>query len=198
MDRALIERMIGATVLVLLLVIVAPAVLDGSRQESLSDGDSPSGDRVRTEVIVLNESGERSSRIEPADQAEAETSVREAELIAVPEPVSEPPREQAAAAAPAVKVASERQEAGAQDAVRAAGGFAVQLGSFREQANASQFADKIKGKGFPVFVQSAGSPAGPVYRVYAGPRPTRDAAEKLTATLAKAGYDGMVIDMSSN
>ncbi len=31
MDRALVERMIGAAVLVLLLVVVAPAVLDGRK-----------------------------------------------------------------------------------------------------------------------------------------------------------------------
>ena len=54
MDRALIERMVGAVVLVLLLVVVAPALLDGRRvvdRESLNSGvDGP----TRTEVIVLN------------------------------------------------------------------------------------------------------------------------------------------------
>ena len=56
MDRALLERMIGAIALVLLLVIVAPALLDGTR-ESGSDRISGAQDNqdVRTEIIVLNE-----------------------------------------------------------------------------------------------------------------------------------------------
>lgn len=191
MDRALIERMVGATVLVLLLVIVAPALLDGSRPQPSADADSDSGQQLRTEVIVLNESGERSLRRAPVEIDEPESQA----TAVLPPPAT------AAAAQPVAKPVAEKPEPPVKPAQTNAttdSGYAVQLGSFRDQSNADQFAARIKRKGFPVFVQSASSSAGSVYRVYAGPRPTRDAAENLTATLAKSGYDGIVIDMSSN
>jgi len=54
MDRALIERMVGAVVLVLLLVVVAPALLDGRRDSDGDGRDSDPDESIRTEVIVLN------------------------------------------------------------------------------------------------------------------------------------------------
>ncbi len=193
MDRALIERMVGATVLVLLLVIVAPALLDGSRTEPDGSNNAEAGQQLRTEVILLNESEARraaqsaSSASDNRDSPAPSMATQEA-TVAVSAAESERPAAQE----------PERSAAKAVAEARARGNFAVQLGSFREQANAAQFAGRIRRKGFSVFVQPADSSSGQVYRVYAGPRPSRDAAESLTATLAQSGYDGIVVEMASN
>jgi cell division septation protein DedD len=77
-------------------------------------------------------------------------------------------------------------------------GFAVQVGSFSQQDNAQQFADQLKKKGFAVFVTPGKTSAGTVFRVYAGPRSTRSAAENLAGVLKSAGYKTMVIELDAN
>ena len=55
MDRALLERMIGAVVLVLALVVFAPALLDGSRE----DGRPLQADRANeTRVLIVNKAND--------------------------------------------------------------------------------------------------------------------------------------------
>ncbi|MDP6437477.1 MAG: SPOR domain-containing protein [Gammaproteobacteria bacterium] len=185
MDRALIERMVGAGVLVLVLVLFAPALLDGRRD----DPDLAAfGEGMRTEVIVLNAPLD-------ADQPAGEPDERSTELPAI-QPKSSPATK---APAPA-KVAPTTS---AQPAVtkpeatktKAPTGFAVQLGSFSQRANAEKFALGVRDEGFEVFITRAGASSGPVYRVHAGPRSSRAAAENLAGMLAASGRSVMVVDL---
>jgi cell division septation protein DedD len=84
----------------------------------------------------------------------------------------------------------------AADTVKAAG-FAVQLGSFGQAANAQKYAAELNAKGFAAFVRSGSTATGEIHRVYAGPRPSRDAAQQLAAVLGSAGYRGIVVDLSA-
>jgi len=200
MDRALIERMLGAIVLVLLLVVVAPALLDGSRSERSSD-EQYAAEELRTEIIVLNDS---QPKADAYTQPEPESAPSEPLVErSAPEPDSVPPKS-APPPAPVKQPATVKKAASSQPknisasaTTNGVGDFAVQLGSFRERANASDYANGIKRKGFAVFVRSGQSSSGAVHRVYAGPRPSRAAAEKLVTTLAAAGYDGMVVDLGA-
>ena len=54
MDRELLERMIGAVVLLVLLVFVAPAMLDGSNDSSLSESLNSASGSSRVETIILD------------------------------------------------------------------------------------------------------------------------------------------------
>jgi DedD protein len=74
-------------------------------------------------------------------------------------------------------------------------GFAVQLGSFTEQANATRYATRIKGAGFNAFVVRGAAANGSIYRVYSGPEATRDAADQLAGKLKSAGYSVMVVEL---
>jgi cell division septation protein DedD len=167
MDRSLLERMVGAVVLVLLLVLLAPALLDGEQTESGTVDDVRTAGRTRTEVIVLNE------------PSRATTS---APQKAVRTPVERP------VAAPQ-KSSPERIAA-----VEPTSGFAVQLGSFSQRANAQQYAAKLEQGGYGVIVAQGATASGSVYRVYAGPAKTRPEAEKLAA---KLGGAGLVVDLDS-
>jgi DedD protein len=171
MDRSLLERMVGAVVLVLLLVLLAPALLDGEQTESGTVDDVRTAGRTRTEVIVLNEPS-RATTSTP--QKAVSTPV--ARAVAAPQKSSPPER-----------IA----------AVEPTSGFAVQLGSFSQRANAQQYAAKLEQGGYGVIVAQGAAASGNVYRVYAGPAKTRREAEKLAARLDGAGYSTLVVELDS-
>lgn len=70
--------------------------------------------------------------------------------------------------------------------------FAVQLGSFKDAANAATLRGKAAGEGINAYVE----PAGDKTRVRAGPFPSRDAAEAAAARLRKAGIPATVTPAS--
>jgi DedD protein len=177
MDRTLVERMVGAVVLVFLLVIFAPALLDGSADNGAAeDAGDASDSGTRTQVIILNA---------PVN-APVNTPVQ-----AVDAP-REAPRKVAVAAAPvaAAKSSTVVEKAPPQ-------GFAVQLGSFSAVANARRYTSEVKAQGFNVFVIRASSSGAAVYRVYSGPESSREKAGALAGKLKAAGHNVMVVDLGS-
>jgi DedD protein len=189
MDRALIERMVGAVVLVLLLVVVAPALLNGRRAFDRDTNESAADGPTRTEVIVLNAplGGHEVSR--PVSGDEPVKSAVKPTRVAVSKSVP------VAGKAPAPVV--EQKVSPRPEPARQIEGYAVQIGSFGKKGNADQFAAGLSGEGYAVFVMQAKTAAGTVYRVNAGPRTTRDAAEKLAAVISKSGHSVMVVELGS-
>jgi DedD protein len=189
MDRALIERMVGAVVLVLLLVVVAPALLDGRRASDREARGSVSDGSTRTEVIVLNAPSGGQEVSPPVMGAKpvkpAVQSTRVAASKSIPAAAKEPAR------------VTEQKNSAPRESARQPEGYAVQIGSFGNKDNADQFAAGLSGEGYAVFVMQAKAAAGTVYRVNAGPRATRDAAEKLAAVISKSGHSVMVVELGS-
>jgi DedD protein len=194
MDRALLERMVGAVVLVLLFVVFVPALLDGRQgdqdgDEGRSDGPATRG-ATRTEVIVLNAAETAApsvaETIKPQVKAPQKPTPKAAPVVKATEAKQQAPKKQQAA--------QKQQVAQKKQAPRE--GFAVQLGSFANPDNAARFATRIREADYPVFVIKAAAPSGAVYRVCAGPRPTRDEADKLAARLKADGQNVMVFDLS--
>ena len=70
--------------------------------------------------------------------------------------------------------------------------FVVQLGSFKDAANAATLRGKAVGEGINAYVE----PAGDKTRVRAGPFPSRDTAEAAAARLRKAGIPATVTPAS--
>ena len=71
-------------------------------------------------------------------------------------------------------------------------GFAVQLGSFSNAANARGLRDKLEAKGYTAFVQTEGS----VTRVYVGPQKSRAKADEVKKQLLeKAKLKGFVVKL---
>jgi DedD protein len=193
MDRALLERMVGAVVLVLLFVVFVPALLDGRQDDAGKTSDnSTARTGIRTEVIVLNAaetappSVTESPKPPPATPKKtvAPPPAQPKKTVAPPAkttPTKAPKAQPVATAKPKRQVPRE--------------GFAVQLGSFSSRDNAMAFAAKVEAADYPVFVIRAAANGGAVYRVCAGPRPTREAADKLAAKLAAEGQSVMVFDL---
>jgi DedD protein len=72
------------------------------------------------------------------------------------------------------------------------GSFVVQVAAFTDRYGALSLARKLKGAGFPGYVEAAATGKGEVHRVRVGPYASREAADAARAKLKAAGYDGMV------
>ena len=195
MDRALKERIIGAAVLVLFVVLVVPVFLDGPPEPSeiISERVPLPGqedqeirtvvlDRDRTEPVPAA-SSELPATVEPA-AARSDTT---AETESAPEPEPQP-AESAPGADPVNRPAPAQAPAAS-----ATGMWAVQLGSFGNEANAERLAADLRKQGFAAFLSRLQSDSGTLHRVRVGPQKDRESAEEMAARLAKAGHKGQVV-----
>jgi DedD protein len=183
MDRALKERIIGAAVLVVFVVLVVPVFLDGPPQ---------SGEIVSERVPLPGQAAERETRTvvlerdrdEPVPVAAAEPQARppqqsgpESQTEPEPEPVS-------------VARSEPRPEPGTEPEP---GKPAAQLGSFGNQQNAERLAADLRKQGFAAFLSQLSTDSGQLHRVRIGPQKDRESAEAMAARLAKAGHKGQVV-----
>jgi DedD protein len=175
------RRLIGASALALLAVVVLPMVMDHDPRPPAQDIQVriPSQDGAGM-------SGGLASRIlpgkAPTPLPPAAQSRPEAMAEAKPEIVSENEAKATMPAKPEVK------------APAAAGGgeWVVRLGAYKDAANVKQLQAKLKGMGVPSYTEKFDSPQGPRMRVRAGPFSTKEAAEKVQARAKAIGVDGSV------
>jgi DedD protein len=167
MDRALKERIIGAAVLVVFVVLVVPVFLDGPPE---------SGDIVSERVPLPGQAAE-------TPQPEPEQTAQNAQ----PDPEPRPePEEKPAPSEPAAQQA-------AVPADSPTGMWAVQLGSFTNQQNAERLAADLRKQGFAAFLSQLSTASGQLHRVRIGPQKDRESAEAIAEKLAKAGHKGQVV-----
>jgi DedD protein len=203
MDRALKERIIGAAVLVVFVVLVVPVFLDGPPQngEVVSErvplpGQASEGEtrtvvleRDRDEPVpVAAPVAEPDTRRQPPAQPEPTPEPEqepEPEPEHEPEPVSES-EPKTAAARPATQ-----QPASSGDS--STGMWAVQLGSFGNQQNAERLAADLRKQGFAAFLSELATDSGELHRVRIGPQKDRESAEAMAERLSKAGHKGQVV-----
>ena len=172
MDRALKERIIGAIILVLFIVLVVPVFLDGPAKngEIISEHVSlpgQSGQQNRTVVL-------KRDRTEPVPAAIVDKTSTQA--VNVPAEVK---RETAPA-----PIAAETSPTGM---------WAVQLGSFSERENAERLAAELKELKFAAFLSQSPSESGNLHRVRIGPLKDRASADAMAERLQKAGHKGQVV-----
>ena len=75
-----------------------------------------------------------------------------------------------------------------------AGFFTVQVGAFRDRANAERLRDRLSASYSPIFIQQLDSPNGMYYRVRVGKISGEDAAHSLGEQLrAKEGFTPFVV-----
>lgn len=77
-----------------------------------------------------------------------------------------------------------------------AGAFAVQLGALKTADDANKLRDRVKGAGYPAFVDKVDSNGTTLWRVRVGPEVDRAAADKLKAGIKdKLKLDGIVVTL---
>lgn len=195
MDRALKERIIGAAVLVVFVVLVVPVFLDGPPEngEIVSErvplpGQAAEGE---TRTVVLDR-----DREEPVPVAAAEPESRRPQqaqdtAAVEPEPKPEPASEPESEPEPAPAEPATQQVTQATDSPT--GMWAVQLGSFGNQENAERLAADLRKQGFAAFLSQLSTGSGQLHRVRIGPQKDRESAEATAQRLAKAGHEGQVV-----
>ena len=195
MDRALKERIIGAVVLVLVVVLVVPVFLDGppSEEEIISTSvPLPGQSDQKTQTVVLDR-----DRKEPVPAASSTTTE---EPKPEPRPISreQPEEPRVAAEQPAPDPVPERQPPPtepreATPTTSATGMWAVQLGSFGNQENAERLAADLRSQGYAAFLSKLATGSGELHRVRVGPQKDRESAEAMAERLQKAGHKGQVV-----
>ncbi len=196
MDRALKERIIGAGVLVLFVVLVVPVFLDGS----------PGDNEIVTERVLLPGQSEqahqtvvldrdRNNPVPIASSGPVESAAQTNQTAGSREPQRTPPPEKQNVAErvdkESVAVAAVARAAPARDS--STGMWAVQLGSFSNQKNADRLAASLRKQGFAAFLSQLSTTSGNLHRVRIGPQKDRQSAEAMAERLRKAGHIGQVL-----
>ncbi len=196
MERALKERIIGAAVLVVIVVLVVPVFLDGPPDHAGIVTETvllPGQDGQATQTVVLDR--DRSEPVPTASsQAQKATPV-------VSKPASPPAQEQPAPGPVTTKAPTKTEPArdeaptpkAAPPAVSPTGMWAVQLGSFANKDNAERLAADLRKQGYAAFLSQLANDGSELHRVRIGPQKDRDGAEAMAARLLKAGHKGQVV-----
>ena len=172
MDRALKERLIGATVLVVVMVLVVPVFLDGSPTDR-----SAAPAMIEQPIDLPGRPADKGARTVVLDRRRSEPlpAGRRAAPVA----------DEAAAAEIAAAPADPKRSA--------TGLWAVQLGSFSSQANADRLAAELRQQGFAAFLSRLETPDGELHRVRVGPQGDHDSAQAMVTRLKRAGQQGQVV-----
>ena len=193
------ERLTGAIILVLLIVLLVPEFLKGPirtapRAAAATAEDAP----LRSYTINLaDDAHPRGESAAAPSGPQAPAPLPALPATPDPQPDAAPPVEKPSPPAP---VAAGRQAAtpsathsSAPTAPAEGGsGWVVQLGSFASRPNAERLAHQVKAQGFPVSVSQY--PTGRhLYRVRVGPVADHVAAEQLQEKLHAAGHSGAIV-----
>lgn len=192
MDRALKERIIGIIVLVVFAVIIVPVFLDGPPEDEavitetlVLPGQNPEARKQQTIVLDRDRSEPVPAAVtsqpppdKPVEKNEPAPSVASSNEKRTPDPKPAAPEEKPAAPA------AETSETGM---------WAVQLGSFSNQANAERLAADLRKEGYAAFLSQLQTSSGLLQRVRIGPQKDRDSAEAVAAKLKAAGHASQVV-----
>lgn len=213
MDPRLKERLIGAAVLVALGVWLIPWILDGPAPQPATEPvvelptDADESVPIRTRTIDLDRRAGGAGALPETVQAPADTAAAAPDEIfddpatvagieqvspQAAEAIAERPRDVRTAGAdaePALPV----QLAAAGDARNDAGGWVVQLGSFRDRDNADRQAARVTTHGFEPAVSVFTAGGQSMYRVRLGPYDSRGRADETASTLAANGFVAQVV-----
>lgn len=202
MERHLKERIVGATVIVALGIIVIPWLLDGPAQSSRPVEQAielpPVEQPGRTYTIPLDPAAGPAVPVEsgngqPAQSRPAAGAIQrpsdeppvapvrqpEPQVTRPTEQPAQPPPRPAPQPAPAVQPQAPAAEA-----------WTVQVGSFSQADNAQSLLARLKAEGFEAFVSRVATDAGTMHRVRVGPVPERADADRLLTRLRAAGHSG--------
>ncbi|NHA15521.1 SPOR domain-containing protein [Thioalkalivibrio sp. XN279] len=209
MKRQLKERIVGATVIVALGIIVIPWLLDGPAQSPRAVEQKlelPRSDgATRSYSIPLDPAAGRPVQIggseAEAPGAEGPEPAAPAGVIQRPalsepqQPATRPDRSDAQPSQPPPRPSPQpapQSEPRSQPTPQAPAedSWTVQVGSFSQAANAENLRERLAGQGFDAFVSRVATDAGTMHRVRVGPVPERAAAEQLMTRLRAAGHTG--------
>jgi len=203
MDTPSKERLVGAIMFVVLIVLLVPEILSGPHHVAPpANAGAGSAAPMRTYTIDL---GNPARMATPAAADAKPPALPPPPAAAAVPPASTPPPSAASGAklpapVPAVPSAVTKPGLSAPAAVAtpASDGkeaWGAQLGSFSKAENAERLAKTLRTKGYHAFVSPTGSGSHVLHRVRVGPEPSRAAAEALIARLKRDGETAKVVTL---
>lgn len=207
------RRLIGATVLVMVVVLGLPMVLDTEPKPARQDIDiripSPDAGTFKSKIVPVAPAPESKAPAEPggrpgsaAEDApkEVPSSKSSPRVATAPAPKPEPepsaPEKTAkeAGTVEAPKTPARGEAAGDTKQVkkRATGSHVVQITALLNAEKAKEIHEKVGAAGIKSYTEVVTTAKGDVTRVRAGPFVTREEAEKARIQLQALGLDGKV------
>ena len=173
MEQGLKERLVGATVLVVLAVVFVPMILDGPDAPPAAVPTTlapvPSGQSTLRYDLDAPLPGSTPAAVPAKPTPTGDASVERSASVK-PSPTSVAPD----APSPPKPTATP-----ADKALAPTPGWAAQVGSFSKEATALSVVGDLKAKGFKAFVMPHRDGKQILYRVRIGPVATREAADAL-------------------
>lgn len=208
MERRGKERLIGASILVILVVLVVPELLSGRKTPptappalALPHPVSSAPEPVRNVTVDLATSKPLDADADAASVAASAptptppASAPPAAVQDLPPAAAKPVEPHAANSQPSAKypVPASRPVVESSPPLPTSQGWSVQLGSFGSRGNAESLVQKVKSEGFPAFLSASGSGRSERFRVRVGPVSDRSAAERSVAKLKSAGHRDVTV-----
>jgi DedD protein len=214
LDSLVKERLTGAIILVVLIVLLVPELLSGpsrsvpapqaaatSSEEpplrsytiNLADDSHSTGPSAGTASAPPQASGPEQPT--PITESPAATQQADAPSDSSPGPAQAATQTSPPGSATQSEPPREQQKTAAPHgpAPPQTGGWMVQLGVFSVQANAERLAQDLKSQGFHAQVSENAGGGRALWRVRVGPAAERAAAEQLSAKLRAAGHAGSIV-----
>ena len=204
------ERLTGALILIVALVIVVPELFSGrpTQRPATDAPDAQSADAgppLRSYTMDLDAGGQ-SAKAQPAQAQEPAVDAQKSGESAKPgaaapaEASPSPVIPEATSPAAKPKSADTSKQVAASAATpetatpaAAAHGWWVQLGSFSARANAERLVATLTSAGYSLRVSPTKKNGKELYRVLAGPSDDRAAAVALQGRLSAAGHKGTLV-----
>jgi DedD protein len=198
MDRRVKERLVGATILGVLIVLLVPEMLSGPKPAAAPAASSSEPVRNVTVDLTTRQS------VAPAPTAAQASSAAEPDTAGSATPPPAAPAAAQAAAQAAAHAAAPVADAPApvespssspisQGGDTAHRGWALQVGSFASRENADKLVHQLKAHGYSAYVISNGSGATIRHKVRVGPVTDRAAAERLLVKLKGQKYSPSIV-----
>lgn len=189
METAVKERLIGAAVLVVLVVVVVPALLKGPRHPPAAATPAPG----ETRVVEIDLTGADKSR----EQGAADLPIASTPPAPVPttgEGSSEPPTIAATPERAKVEKSIEPAQLPASPpAIPPGAAWAVQVAALSNRDAAAKMVADLKRRNYAAFVLEYRADGRVLYRVRVGPEAQRDRADAIAAKLKADGFRPAVV-----
>jgi DedD protein len=208
MDRRVKERLIGATILVAIAVLVVPELLSGPKTALVPSTPSV-GAPEPTRTVTVDLASPPSATAEPVPAAPPGSATPRTASgtpgsvaalgTAIPSPKSTVVTPTAAGGAATASAPATASPAAVDGAALSAipsmpdHAWAVQIGSFASSANADKLLRQLKAQGYSAYISTSGPGAAARYRVRVGPLADREAASQTVAKLQSAGHIGNIV-----
>jgi len=203
MERQVKERLVGATLLVALIVLIVPELLSGPRR---SKPAPPADLGISTRSVSVDLATSRAvPQPSAADSAASSAASAPSGSRDADSPSVATLRAQGSEEALESGTSSPRSARETMNSSTAAGsagqeprGWAVQLGSFASKLNADKLVRQLRSQGGSmIYVVESGTGVSLRYRVRMGPLADRSAAERAVAKLKAEGHAATIVTPSS-